>query len=96
MQSSWYLDGGIIAGTGEELCELLETLSTHGNKSDLELRRDKCECWSPTYLNAVDSRIKRNSQSGIDILDAAIGTPSFVAFCLENGFKKSGSKIQAI
>ena len=88
MQNSWYLDDGIIAGTEEELCESLEILATHGNKCDLELRRDKCELWSTSCFNAVDSRIKRNCQSGIEILGAAIGTPTFVASCLEKRVKK--------
>ena len=43
--------------------------------------------WSTTCFNAVDSRIKRNSQSGIEILGAAIGTPTFVASCLEKRVK---------
>ena len=87
MQNSWYLDDGIIAGTEEELYESLEILATHGNKCGLELRRDKCELWSTTCFNAVDSRINRNSQSGIKILCAAIGTPTFLS-CLEKRFKK--------
>ena len=88
MKNSWYLDDGIIAGTEEELCESLEILATHGNKCGLELRRDKCELCSISCFNAVDSRIKRNSQSGIEILGAAIGTPTFVASCLEKRVKK--------
>ena len=88
MQNSWYLDDGIIAGTEEELCESLEILATHGNKCGLGLRRDKCELWSTSCFDAVDSRIKRNSQSGIEILGAAIGAPTFVASCLEKRFKK--------
>ena len=71
------------AGTDEELCESLEILSTHGNRCGPELRRDKCELWSTTHINAVDSRIKRSSQSGIEFLGAAIGTHTFVASCLE-------------
>ena len=85
MQSSWYLDDGIIAGTEEELCESLEIFATHGNKCGLELRRDKCVLLSTSCFNAVDSRIRRNSQSGIEIL-AAIGTPTFVAVL----FRKTG------
>ena len=88
MQNSWYLDDGIIAGTEEELCESLEILATHGNKCGLELRRDKCELWSTSCFNAVDSRIKRNSQSGMEILGSAIETPTFVASCLEKRVKK--------
>ena len=88
MQNSWYLDDEIIASTEEELCESLEVLATHGNKCGLELRRDKCELWSTSRFIAVDSRIKRNSQSGIEILGAAIGTPTFVASCLEKRVKK--------
>ena len=88
MQNSWYLDDGIIAGTEEELCESLEFLATHGNKCCLELRRDKCELWSTSCFNAVDSKIKRNSQSGIEILGAAIGKPTFVASCLEKRVEK--------
>ena len=88
MQNSCYLDDGIIAGTEEELCESLEILATHGNKCGLELRRDKCELWSTSCFNAVDSRLKRNGQSGIEILGAAIGTHSFVASCLEKRVKK--------
>ena len=88
MQNSWYLDDGIIASTEEELCESLEILANHGNKCGLELRRHKCELWSPSFFNTVDSRIKRNSQSGIEILGAAIGTPTFVASYLEKRVKK--------
>ena len=88
MQNSWYLDDGIIAGTEEELCESFEILATHGNKCGLELRTDKCELWSTSCFNAADSRIKRDSQSGIEILGAAIGTPTFVASCLEKRVKK--------
>ena len=87
MQNSWYIDG-IIAGTEEEQCESLEILATHGNKCGLELRRDKCGLWSTACFNAVDSRIKRNSQSGIEILGAAIGSPTFVVSCLEKRVKK--------
>ena len=86
MQNSWNLDDGIIAGTEEELCESLEILATHGNKCGLELRRDKCELWSTSCFNAVDCRIMRNSQSGIEILGAAIGTSTFVASL----FRKTG------
>ena len=88
MQNSWYLDDGIITGTEEELCESLEILATHGNKCGLELRGDKCELWFTSCFNAVDSKIKRNSQSGIEILGVAIGTPTFVASCLEKRVKK--------
>ena len=38
-------------------------------------------------FKAVDSRIKRNSQSGIEVLGAAIGTPTFSASCLEKRVK---------
>ena len=88
IQNSWYLDDGIIAGTEQELCESIEFLATHGNKCGLELRRDKSKLWSTSCFNAVDSRIKRNRQSGIEILGAAIGTPTFVASCLEKRVKK--------
>ena len=88
MQNSWYFDDEIIAGTEEELCESLEILSTHGNRCGLELRRYKCELWSITCFNAVDSKIKRNSKSGIENLVAAIGTPTFVASCIEKRVKK--------
>ena len=89
MKNSWYLDDGIVAGTKEELCDSLETLLTHGNKFGLEIRGDKCELWTTVCFNAVDSRIKRNSQPGIEILGAAIGTPPFLAPCLEKRVKKS-------
>ena len=79
MKNSWYLDYGFIAGSEEELCESLEISSIIGNKCGLEHRRDKFGLWSTTCFVAVDSRIKRNSQSGIEILGAAIGTPNFVA-----------------
>ena len=88
MQNSWYPDDGTIAGTEEELCESLQILATHGNKGGLELRRDKCELWSTACFNAIDSRIMRNSQSGIEILGAAIVTPTFAASCLEKRDKK--------
>ena len=88
MQNSWYLDDGIIARTEQGLCESIEIVSTHCNKCGLELRRDKCKLWSNTCFNAVESRITINSQSGIEILGAAIGTPTFVASCLEKRVKK--------
>ena len=88
MQNSWYLNDGIIAGTEVELCESLAILATHDNKCGIELRRDTCELRFTSCFNAVDSRIKRNSQSGIEILVAAIGTPTFVAPCLEKRVKK--------
>ena len=75
MQNSWHLYDGILAGTEEELCESLEILPTQGNKCGLELRRDKCKVWS--------SRIKRNRQSGVEILGAAIEITTFIASCLE-------------
>ena len=89
LQNSWYLDDAIIAGTEDELCESLEFLATHGNECGLEPRRDECMLWPTACFNAVDSRIKGNSQSGIEILNAAIGTPTFVASCLEKGVKNS-------
>ena len=87
MQNSWYLDDEIITGTEEELCESLEVLSTHGNESGLQLSRDKCELCSSCF-NVLDSRMKRNSQSGNKILVAEIGTPTLVASCLEKRVKK--------
>ena len=77
----------LIAVTERELCESLEIL-THGNKCGLELGRDKFELWYTTCFHALDSSIKRNSQSEIEILGAAIGTPTFVASCLEKRVKK--------
>ena len=59
--------------------ELWPIIKELDSKCGLELRRDKCELWSTSCFNAVNSRIKRNSQSGIEILGAAIGTPTSVA-----------------
>ena len=78
----------LIIAVTEELCEPLEILATQCNEFVLELRRDKCELWSTSFFNAVYSKIKRKSQSGIEILGAAIGTPTFVASCLEKRVKK--------
>ena len=40
----------------------------------LELRRDKCEVWSKGALNTIDSRFKRNSKKGLEILGASVGS----------------------
>ena len=92
MQNSWYFDDGIIVGTEEELSESLKILTTYGNKCGLELRRDKCELWSTSCFNAVDSRIKKNSQSAIEILSAAIGIPTFFA----SGFEKRVKNLEKV
>ena len=54
-------------------------MAVSGKNCGLELRRDKCEVWSKGALNTIDSRIKRNSRDGLEILGAAVGSPRFVA-----------------
>ena len=62
-----------------QYCSLLKDILTDsGEICGLELRRDKCDVWSKGALNTIDSRIKRNSREGIEIL-GAVGSPIFVA-----------------
>ena len=78
-QHFWYLDDGIIAGTEPELNEVLDILTVSGKICGLKLERDKCEVWSKGTLNTIDSRIKRNSREGLQILGAAVVSPRFAA-----------------
>ena len=82
-QHNWYLDDGILAGTHQQLCTALNSLTNLGERCGLELRIEKCELWSPVDLNTIDNRVKRNSKEGLEILGAAIGNPSFVAASLK-------------
>ena len=82
-QHCWYLDDGIIAGTEPELNEALDILTVSGKTCGLELRRDKCEVWSKGTLNTIDSRIKRYSREGLEILGAAVRSPRFVASSIQ-------------
>ena len=87
-QHCWYLDDGIIAGTEPELNEALDILTVSGKTCGLEHRRDICEVWLKGALNTIDSRIKRNSREGFEILGAAVGSPRFVASSIQKRVQK--------
>ena len=72
-QHCWYLDVGIIAGTESELNEALNVLTVSGKLCRLDFKRDM-GVWSKGALNTIDSRIKRNSREGLEILGAAVGS----------------------
>ena len=59
-----------------------------GEGCGLELRIEKFEHWSTLDLTAIDNRVKRNSEEGLEILGAAIGKPSFVAASLRKRVNK--------
>ena len=88
VQHNWYLDDGILAGTHRQLCTALHFLTNLCEGCGLELRIEKCELWSPVNLNAIDTRVKRNSKEGLEILGAAIGNHSFVAASLRKRVNK--------
>ena len=54
-----------------------------GEGCGLELRKQKFELWSQVDLNAIDNRVKKNSNEGPEILGAAIGNPGFFAASLK-------------
>ena len=85
VKQNWCLDDCILAGIRQELSTALNLLTNLVEGSGLELRIKKCELW---YLNAIDSRVKRNSKEGLEILGAAIGNPRFVAASLRKRFEK--------
>ena len=74
-QHCLYLDDCIIAGTEPELNEPLDIFTVSGKTCGLELRRDKCEVWLKGALTTINSRIRRNSREGLEILGAAVGSP---------------------
>ena len=88
VQHNWYLEDGILAGTHQQLCTALNFLTNLSEGCGLELRNEKCELWSPVDLNAIDNRVKRNSQEGFEILGAAVRNPSFVAASLRKRVNK--------
>ena len=65
-QHCWYLDDGIIAGTEPELNEALDILTVSAKHAVLNSEETK------GALNTIDSRIKRNSREGLEILGAAV------------------------
>ena len=82
------MDDDILSGTHQQLSTALNLLTNLGEGCGLALRIEKCELWSPVDLNAIDNRVKRNNNEGLEILGAAIGNPSFVAASLSKRVSK--------
>ena len=88
-QHCWHLDDGIIARTEPELNGALDIMTVSGKTCGIELRRDICEIWSKGARNTIDSRIKRDSREGLEILGAAVGSPDSLLPRYRNVFKRS-------
>ena len=77
-QHSWYLDDDVLVGSEDDLIRSWNILCELGPDSGLYLRADKCELWPAVELCRLDNRRQRNDILGLEVLEAAIGTPEFV------------------
>ena len=72
----------------------IHILTVSGRTCGLELRTDKYEVWSKEALNTIESRIKRNSKEGLEILGATVGTPRFVFSSIQKRVQKIGKLLE--
>ena len=89
-QHSWYLDGGVLVGSEDDLIRSWDLLCQLAPDRGLHVRVDKCEMWSTADLDRLDITIKRNDISGLEVLGAALGAPEFVCMKLNEKIEKIG------
>ena len=77
-------------GSEDDLIRSWDLLCQLGPDRGLHIRVDKCELWSTVDLDRLDTRIKRNDISGLEVLGAALGTPEFVCMKLNERIGKIG------
>ena len=59
LQHTWYLDGGYIAGSEDQIKQTLEILANEGPEKSLIMRKGNCELWLIKDLPYVEQRVKK-------------------------------------
>ena len=79
LQISWYLDDGILVGTGAELMHSLDILEVEGKDIGLNVKTSKCMLWSPQTMSSLDQNFERADPEGFGVFGAPIGTGAYQA-----------------
>ena len=75
----WYMDDGVVAGTGNAVARVIAIIKEQGPHLGLFIKDSKCELFSKCNLNSFPLQMKRSNTANLVLLGAPIGDLIFCA-----------------
>ena len=84
LYQKWYMDDGVVAGTGNAVARVIAIIKEQGPHLGLFIKYSKCELFSKCYLNSFPLQMKRSNTANLVLLGAPIRDLIFSAKFISN------------